>query len=139
MKAIVDTNIVLDVLLAREPFAAAARTVFSLAEQSKVEGFLSATTITTVDYILTQSLSRNDAKTALRKLLEIFSVAPVNRSVIEEALASKMADFEDAVLAHSGSLVGADVIITRNTKDFKHSVVKALDPVEFLSSVQTRH
>lgn len=139
MKVVVDTNIVLDVLLARDPFATASRTVFSLVEQSQVDGFLSATTITTLDYILTRSLSRKRATEALHKLLSIFNIASVNRSVIEEALASKMADFEDAVLAHAGNLVGADVIITRNTKDFKHSVVKALDPAEFLSLVMTHH
>jgi predicted nucleic-acid-binding protein len=139
LKAIVDTNIVLDVLLAREPFAAVARTVFALVEQSKVEGFLSATSITTVDYLLTQSLSRKDAKRALHRLLEIFNIAPVNRSVIEEALASKMPDFEDAVLTHSGHLIGADVVVTRNIKDFKHSVIKALEPSEFLSLVRMHH
>jgi predicted nucleic-acid-binding protein len=135
LKVIIDTNIVLDVLLARKPFAKSAAQIFAMAEQSTIDAFLCATTITTVDYILNQSLSRSIAKKALHRLLELFEIATVNRPVIEEALQSKMTDFEDSVLAHAGSLVGADAIVTRNTKDFRHSPVKAVDPVEFLSAL----
>lgn len=91
--------------------------------------------MTTVDYLLSQSLPRKMAKKSLLQLLSIFNIAPVNRVVIEQALSGKMTDFEDAVLAHSGHLVGANAIITRNTRDFKYSVIKALDPGEFLASL----
>jgi predicted nucleic acid-binding protein len=133
LKVIVDTNVVLDVLLARRPFVRDSASVFALIEQSDISAFLCSTTIMTVDYILNQSLTRTAAKKALHSLLELFEIATVNRSVIEEALQSKMADFEDAVLAHSGNLAGAEAIITRNTKDFKRAPVKALDPAELLA------
>ena len=89
--------------------------------------------MTTIDYLLTRSLPRDVAKKALSRLLELFEIAPVNRSVIEEALQCRMIDFEDAVLSHAANLVGATAIVTRNTKDFRYSPVKALDPTEFLS------
>lgn len=130
---IIDTNVVLDVLLARKSFVGSAARVFALSEQSEINAFLCATTLTTVDYLLTQSLPRATAKKALHQLLELFEIAPVNRSVIEEALQSKMSDFEDAVLAYAGNLVSVDAVITRNTKDFRNSPVKALDPPELLS------
>lgn len=133
MKILVDTNVVLDLLLDRPSFSGAAARVFSLIESSAVEAFLCATTVTTIDYLLTQSMSRPAAKKALQRLLELFEIAPVNRSVIEEALRGRMADFEDAVLAHAANLVGATTIVSRNTKDFKSSPVKALDPVSFLA------
>ncbi len=133
MKVIVDTNVVLDVLMARRLFLQSAASVFALAERSRLDAFLCATTITTVDYLLGQSLSSAAARKALHRLLEIFEIAPVNRSVIEEALQSKMSDLEDAVLAHAGSLVGVDAIVTRNTKDFRLAPVKALDPPELLA------
>ena len=135
MKVIVDTNVVLDVLLARKPFVQSAASVFALVEQSRIDAFLCATTITTVDYLLNQSLSRAAARKALHRLLELFKVAPVNRPVIEEALQSKMVDFKDAVLAHAGSLVDVDAIVTRNTKDFRQATIKALDPAELLSII----
>ena len=136
MKILVDTNVVLDLLLDRKPFAEPAARVFSLIERSEVEAFLCATTVTTIDYLLTQSVPRDEAKTTLSKLLELFEVAPVNRTVLEEALKCRMDDFEDAVLAQSARLVGAMVVVTRNTKDFSRSPVKAIDPLAFLSVVE---
>lgn len=133
MKILVDTHVVLDLLLDRSPFSDAAARIFSLVENSEVEAALCATTVTTIDYLLSRSLPRDAAKTALQRLLELFEIAPVNRSVLEEALQSRMTDFEDAVLSHAANLVGATAIVTRNTKDFRNSPVKALDPSEFLS------
>ena len=133
MKILVDTNVVLDLLLDRFPFSDPAARIFSLVENSEVEAVLCATTMTTIDYLLTGSLPRDTAKTALQRLLELFEIAPVNRSVLEEALQCRMTDFEDAVLSHAANLVGATVIVTRNTKDFRYSPVKALDPAEFLA------
>ena len=94
---------------------------------------LNERSVLTIDYLLSRSLPRDVAKTALQQLLELFEIAPVNRSVLEEALQSRMTDFEDAVLSHAANLVGATAIVTRNTKDFRHSPIKAIDPAEFLS------
>ncbi|MBI5606234.1 MAG: PIN domain-containing protein [Deltaproteobacteria bacterium] len=133
MRVIIDTNIVLDVLLEREPFVQAAVNLFSLAEESVIEAFLCATTITTIDYLLTRSLPASTARAALRKLISLFEVASVNRLVIERALESKINDFEDAVLAESGRSAGVDSIVTRNTKDFFGSALKVFEPSEFLA------
>ncbi len=133
MRVLLDTNIVLDVLLARHPFVGPAAELFGLAEQSKIEGLLCATTLTTVDYLLTQAMSRSEARQALRKILGLFEVAPVNRSVLEEALKSRIADFEDAVLEQAGRLAGAEVVVTRNQKDFRHAMLRISGPDEFLS------
>jgi predicted nucleic acid-binding protein len=137
VRVIVDTNVVLDVLLARRGFADAACKVFALVERSRIEACLCATTVTTVHYLLTQSLSQEKAREALRSLLRLFEIAPVNRPVIEGALQSKIADFEDAVLEQAGRLAGTEAIVTRNTKDFRKAAVKALDPSELLLAVET--
>jgi len=131
LKAIVDTNVVLDLLLARRPFASAAVRLFALAERSLIEAWICATTVTTADYLLSRSLPRNKAREAVRGLLTIFDVALVNRSVLDRALASPMGDFEDAVLAEAGVLAGARFIITRNTQDFSRASLPALTPQEF--------
>lgn len=133
MKILVDTNVILDVLLDRKPFSEPAVRLFTLIENSVVEAFLCATTVTTVDYLLNQSVPQAEAREAVCRLLELFEISPVNRPVVEEALQSRMPDFEDAVLACSADLVGVSTIVTRNTKDFKFSPVKALDPFEFLA------
>jgi predicted nucleic acid-binding protein len=136
VRILVDTNVVLDLLLDRDPFSDAAARVFSLVEKSELEAFLCAITVTTIDYLLSRSLDRDVEKTALHRLLEMFEIAPVNRSVLEEALQSRMIDFEDAVLSYAANLVGATIIVTRNTKDFHNSPVSAMDPVEFLSGIE---
>lgn len=136
MRVIIDTNVVLDVLLARTPFVKSASRVFALVEQSKIEASLCAMTVTTVHYLLTQSLPRDEGRRALRGLLELFEIAPVNRPVLEEALKSKIEDFEDAVVEQAGRLAGAEAIITRNTKGFRRSAIKALDPAELLLAVE---
>lgn len=107
-----------------------------LVRWATAEASLCATTVTTVDYLLTQSLSRDEARQALRGLLKLFEIAPVNRSVIEKALRSKIEDFEDAILEQATRLVGAEAIITRNTKDFHRSSIKALDPAEPFAALE---
>ncbi len=133
MKVIIDTNVVLDVLLDRRPFAKAAAEIFALAEQSRIDGALCATTITTIHYLLTAAFSRQEARELLSKLLGLFDVAPVNRHVIERALVSGIRDFEDAVLSAAGQSAGADCIITRNPKDFRGCPLTVFDPAEFLA------
>jgi predicted nucleic acid-binding protein len=133
LKVIIDTNIILDVLLERTPFFKPAVEIFCLVEDSKIEAFICATTVTTIDYLLTKSLPLKKARTALGHIISLFEIAPVNRAVIERALNSRVADFEDAVLEESGKIAGADCIITRNVKDFKYASIKVFEPIEFLA------
>ncbi len=129
---------VLDLLLAREPFVHSAAKIFAMTEQSELESYLCATTVTTVDYLLSQVLDKSEARAALHQLLELFEIAPVNRPVIEEALQSRIKDFEDAVIEQAAHLVGAQAIVSRDVKGFKHSIVKALDPPELLAFLDAR-
>ena len=133
MRVIVDTNVVLDVLLDRKPFVEAAVAVFCLVEESRIDAFLCATTITTIDYLLSQSLPASKTRDALHRLISLFEITTVNRLVIERALGSKINDFEDAVLDEAGQMAGVDSVVTRNTKDFARSALKIFDPNEFLA------
>ncbi len=138
MRVLIDTNVVLDVLLDRDPFANAAARIFAQVEESRIEGVLCATTLTTVDYLLGQALPKHKARAALQQLLNLFEIAPVNRPVLEQALISDITDYEDAVLEQSARLVSADIITTRNLKDFKKSSVPAMDPPQLLAVLETR-
>ena len=138
MRVLVDTNVVLDVLLERRPFSEAAAQVFALVEESRIEGFLCATTLTTVDDLLGQALAPAKAREALQRLLNLFEIAPVNRPVLEQALRSGIAAFEDAVLEQAGRLVAVDAITTRNVRDFGKSTVTVFDPLELISTVKAK-
>ena len=133
MRVLVDTNIVLDVLLARQPFVGRAAEVFGLVERSRVEGLLCATTVTTIDDLLSQAMPRPAARPILRKLMDLFDIASVNRTVLEGAFQSRVTDFEDAVLEQAGRLAGAEMIVTRNQSDFRQACLKVLGPDEFLA------
>jgi hypothetical protein len=61
-------------------------------------------------------------------------LAPINRAVLEEALRSRLSDFEDAVLEQAARLAGADAVVTRNPKDFRHATIKVLEPDELLAA-----
>jgi predicted nucleic acid-binding protein len=133
LKIILDTNVVLDVLLGRKPHAEPAAEIFALAERFEINALLCATTITTIDYLLSQSFPAEDSRQMLWKLLSLFEVAAVNRLVIERALRSAIRDFEDAIVDESGRLAGAEYVVTRNAKDFLHAQLKVHDPLEFLA------
>ena len=135
MKVLLDTNVVLDVLLDRKPHVADSARIFRLVEEGKVSGLLCATTLTTLDYLLTQSLGRSDSRPVLARLLRLFDIAPVTRAVIEGALRNAMTDFEDAVLVHAARQAGADAVITRNPKDFAKATCPIFDPRQFLAQM----
>lgn len=119
MKVLLDTNVVLDVLLIREPFAQMSMNLFDAVASKKIEGYLCATTVTTIDYLVAKNQSRQETKALICRLLELFSVAEVNEIVLKKASVSNFSDFEDAVLYQAGCGVGVDCIVTRNVKDFK--------------------
>ena len=123
MKILLDTNIVLDVLMDRLPHSEAATELFSRVEDGTVIGYLCGTTITTVFYLAAKTVGTPRAQDEIRKLLQLFEVAPVNRSVLESALTLDFTDFEDAVIHEAACHVGADAIVTRNQKDFKKSLL----------------
>lgn len=133
MKVLFDTNIVLDVLLDRAPFADAAAALFSRAETGAITGYVCATTVTTVHYLAQRAAGRRKAQGNIEKILQLFEVAPVNRMVLESALQLKFSDFEDAVLHEAACHAGAQCIVTRDRSGFKKARLSIYTPDELLS------
>ncbi|WP_246535098.1 PIN domain-containing protein [Methylomonas paludis] len=131
-----DTNIILDVLLNRTPYADTAIDLFSAAEDKIIQGYLCATTITTIDYLITRVNDKHFSKKALISLLKIFKIAEVNQNIVQQAIQSNFSDFEDAVLYYSGYYTGIQGIVTRNVKDFKTSELIIFSPIELLDIIQ---
>ncbi len=137
MKVLFDTNVILDVLFDREPFVEDASYLLSKVEQSEIIGFVCATTITTIHYLLKKALGASKASIYTESLLSLFVIAPVNRLVLEKAIKSKFNDFEDAVIHETALHAGAQYIITRNVKDFKKSQLPVFEPQEFINMVES--
>jgi predicted nucleic acid-binding protein len=121
---------VLDLLLDREPFAESASGLFSRVEAEEIQGCLCATTVTTIHYLASKAVGAKQAHLAIRKLLSIFEVAPVDRSALEAALESGLPDFEDAVLHEAARRVGAEAVVTRDPADFKRASLPVYAPRE---------
>ena len=136
MKILFDTNVVLDLLLDREPFSDIAARLFSRVDEGELSGFISATTVTTVHYLARRTIGDRQARRAIRNLIDLLDVAPVNLAVLEGALQSKFTDFEDAVMYHAALNVNADGIVTRNVGDFKRSMIPVYAPDELDCLVQ---
>jgi predicted nucleic acid-binding protein len=138
LRVLFDTDVILDLLLDREPFAESAAMLFSLVETGRISGFVCATSVTTIHYLAVKAVGVKRAKDHMKKLLSLLDVAQVNRSVIEAALGSRFPDFEDAVVAESAHQVDANGIVTRNVRDYRRSLVPAYMPAELVAMLRAR-
>jgi predicted nucleic acid-binding protein len=135
MRVLFDTNVILDALLARQPFAADAAQLMAMAERKIIDGLLCVTTVTTLYYILAKATSDAIARNRITGLLGLFDGAAVNRSVLQSALHLSFQDYEDAVLHEAAQLAGADAIVTRNGQDFRQATLRIYSPGELLAAL----
>jgi predicted nucleic acid-binding protein len=132
-RVLFDSDVLLDVLLNRQPFVIASTQALDLVPTQQVEGFLAGHAVTNIYYILRRQLGSNTAHEKLASLLELIQVAQVTDQVIRAALQSPMADFEDAVTSAAANAATLELIVTRNRSDFALSTIPAISPQDLLS------
>lgn len=115
---LLDTNVILDLVMRREPFVGPAKSLFLALEPPSLGAVISASAVTDIYYLIAKVKSPEMARTFLAELTQKVGIVPVNQEVIYSALASPMKDFEDAVQAFAAFYAGIDFLITRNTSDF---------------------
>lgn len=136
MKIMCDTNIIIDVLLDREPFADDSCKVLSLCEEHRLEGFVSASSVTDIYYLVRKHTHSTElAYKAIGKLLEIAKVCSVTNDDILTAFQRKAKDFEDCLVATCAKSIRCNYIITRNKKDFEEFDIPLLTPSELLQQI----
>ncbi len=128
----VDTNIVLDLLAQRADFFQEAQELFTRADLNKVELTISALTFANTHYILSKHLKLEETRKILNTFKVLVNVAPVDDKIIELALASDFKDFEDAIQYYSALESKAQIIITRNKKDFKYAKIPIMTAKEYI-------
>ena len=134
MKLFIDTNVVIDVIAEREPFFNDSQKVLALCESEKAEGVISTLTLCTVAYVLRKNVSTQMMRKKLREFRNILRPIDLSASILDKAIDSELADFEDAVQFFSAVYSDADYIITRNVKHFpKDGDLPALTPAAFLA------
>lgn len=131
-KALLDTNIILDIALRRTPHYEHAVSLFEKVDQNTLSVYISATTITDIYYIAKKEVGAEKSRSFISDLIQIADILPIDKMVVEVALSSKLSDFEDAIQDAAATLSGMDYIISRNAKDFENSMIEALTAEEFL-------
>ena len=121
-KVLFDTGVLLDVLLDRQPHAAARAAAWAAVETGAAEGLLAAHAVAAVHYLAAKELGPAKAKRLVSAILRVFGIAPVDHAVLAEALQSPLSDFEDAVTAAAARLAACDCLVTRDPKGFRASL-----------------
>ncbi|MGO9232033.1 MAG: PIN domain-containing protein [Bryobacteraceae bacterium] len=123
-----DTNVVLDVLLDRQPHVEASAAAWASVETGNSEGVVAAHAVTTIHYLVAQQMGGIKARRIVSAILRVFDVAAVDGKVVQEALQLPCSDFEDAVTAASARAAGCEYIVTRDPKGFRGSPLRCLTP-----------
>jgi predicted nucleic acid-binding protein len=132
-RVLFDLNIVLDVLIKREPHYPNSARLWSLSENGQIEGILAGHSFTTLFYLYRKQQDTKKAYWAIRKLLQVFSVAPLDGQIIEQACNLAWGDFEDAVQAAAASQSGCHYLVTRDPKGYGPQPITVMRPAELLA------
>ena len=135
-KVFLDTNVLLDFLLDREPYNNDIAEIINLSIEDSIELCVSSITITDTNYIISRAVGPKYALKKTKQILELVSVERVGESTVKRSAESKFKDFEDGVQNFCAVEANHKIIVTRNTKDFKESSLSILTPKEFLSKLK---
>lgn len=133
MKVCFDSNAVIDIFV-KDQWFFDSFAAYDVAALKRFDACISAASTSDIVYVLhRRGLSRKESLNALPSLLDLFDVFDVTAADCRNAEQSFMTDYEDALLAYAAYRNGVDLIVTRNTRDFKDSPVKAISPKEFVT------
>jgi len=135
-RAFIDSDVILDVALARQPFVQASKLVLSILENGRAIGMTSSSSITNIYYILRKAGGDQKAREFLLSLLKYITVVTADHNTVLSALKSEFGDFEDGVQNYSAVSNQCECIVTRNVEDYKKSSLDVYLPIEFLSGYE---
>ncbi|WP_374506609.1 type II toxin-antitoxin system VapC family toxin [Flavobacterium sp.] len=139
-RILIDTDVILDFFFDRQPFSENAARIFSLCESKEIKGYITPVIISNVYYLLRQTASHEKVIEKLKLLVTITEILVMDKSVIIQALNSDFKDFEDALQNYAAELNNEiDLILTRNTKDFKNSSLAAMTPDNYIKIKSASH
>lgn len=134
-KIFIDSDILIDFLIDRQPFSESSTKIISLCSENKIKGFVTPIIIANIFYILRKSLNKNDLKIKLINLLKFIDIVESNKATVLNALYSDFNDFEDALQNYAVENTEIKIIITRNIKDYKKSKLSVYTPDSFLNTL----
>jgi predicted nucleic acid-binding protein len=138
IKVLLNTNVLLDIALERQPFFEDSELVLSLVESRQIKGAISASTVSDLYYVIRkQKKSHALALEFVDEISKICQIATVNRAVIEMALTSSFDDFEDAIQYSTAQINALDGIVTRNPQDYHLAELRIFTPSALIQYLST--
>jgi len=132
-KLFIDTDVILDIVLKREPFFSDSQRVLSLIERNYFSGFTSSLIVANCYYIINSNRDKKTALKTISKLRSILNVLPFTDKEIGESLNSKFKDFEDGVQYFIALNNNINNLITRDISDYRDLDINVLTPKDFLN------
>lgn len=133
MRAYIDCNILLDLMLRREPYAYAAGKLIELTEKKQLESYLSPLTLATTHYLLQRYANKKLAETFVKDSVHVFSIVGMTAEATEQAITHRYKDFEDDLHYQTAVAGGMDYLVTRNKKDFMGKGIKVVTAEELVA------
>lgn len=134
MAVLIDTNIIIDALTARNEWSPAAQELLLLASAGELDAYITATSATDIYYLIRKhQKSEVTARESLSVIARSVGILDVLGADCITALYSEMKDYEDSVLSLCAKRNRMQYIITRNINDFKNAPVQAILPERFLA------
>jgi predicted nucleic acid-binding protein len=132
VKLFLDTNVMIDLIISRNPFYKNIAKIINIAEKNKIELFTSSLSFVNTFYVASKVNPKELVLETLKKFRIICNVSIRDELNIDKSLISDFEDFEDAVQYNSAVYHDCDYIITRDKKGFKSSKITVMTPEEFL-------
>ena len=130
-KIFIDTNILLDVILRRADFYQQAAAIWADCESRKVQGYVSAISLNNMHDIMREMVAPAVALEYVRLVLNVFSIVPLDESILRLAVDLPQKDFEDAIQTFSAVQIKADCIVTRDKSHFSGNYMPVITPAEY--------
>jgi len=133
---LIDSDVLLDFFLKREPFFIDSSKILNLCVNQKINGFVSGLIIANTYYLLRKHFSHKDILADFKILFTFLNILIIDKNVILTSIDSEFTDFEDALQNFSAENHGSiNAIITQNIKDYKRSKLSVLTPTMFLKTL----
>ncbi|MDB9506581.1 PIN domain-containing protein [Microcystis aeruginosa CS-338/01] len=139
MKVLLDTNIIIDIALERQPYFTNSETVLAFVEQGQIEGYISASTISDLYYLIRKQKGRDLTIEFLQEILTFCQIATVNQAAIRMAFTTNFQDFEDSIQYSTAVVNKLDAIITRNPQDFPIVTPRIITPEQLIAELTNSH
>ena len=136
IKALIDTNVLLDHLAHREGFCQDAAVIFSMVDEGQLTGIVSSLSIVNCAYVLPKHYSGEVVLEQIKTMLRMFTISNVDAPVLEQAASLEPYDFEDAVQYLSAQPYHPDMVITRDKKGFNDLDILVMTPTEFVNKAK---